>query len=576
MLEVEADYPYVRARITSATSGSISIYGESSKNKPIGNTGTPSNYTALVTSSLRVYGTGDSFYISAASVPQFTTDDIFYSKNPNFTLTDVLDGGNGAAGKQDKIGNVTAKDADLNLLTGMSTYGLTADDLKKLADISVTAQEINHLTGVTTDLQPLISSLQASIPADFASLTVSAATLNTFFNATVSATISDLNKLSGIQSTAADLNVFAGTAGTFTAADLAKLGNITSSATELNALDGFTGTATDLNKIVGLTSSVGDLNAIQGLSGTGVTANEMQYLSGLSENVQAALNSIPSLTGLTSTVADLNLLTGASAGTGAYAGGPITASEIAYLNGLTGNIQDQLDAKRDKSVTIGINEITGSTITITELNSLSGVTSNIQTQIDNIGLNYLNLSGGQMTGTIKLANGTATAPAIAFAAPDDQTGMYLDSAGSMTFAVTGTDTARINANGFSIQSTAAGKDPLLRKGNTSALASPSFSFVGDDDTGLHRTSANTVALVAGGYAMYKADSDAQVINIGDPTLSIDPVIHFKGKPDVDQMLANVVVDATATGKTTLYKVPTGRTCMITKIMVVLDNVAGFT
>lgn len=54
---------------------------------------------------------------------------------------------------------VTVTGDDLNLLTGLQTYGLTADDLKKLADVNTaTATEIDYTAGVTGPIQPQLDS----------------------------------------------------------------------------------------------------------------------------------------------------------------------------------------------------------------------------------------------------------------------------------------------------------------------------------------------------------------------------------------------------------------------------------
>jgi hypothetical protein len=55
-----------------------------------------------------------------------------------------------------------------------------------------------------------------------------------------------------------------------------------------------------------------------------------------------------------------------------------TATELNYTDGVTSNIQTQIDAKPDDLTDLGV------TATSTELNYVDGVTSNIQTQIDNI------------------------------------------------------------------------------------------------------------------------------------------------------------------------------------------------
>ena len=68
-----------------------------------------------------------------------------------------------------------------------------------------------------------------------------------------------------------------------------------------------------------------------------------------------------------------------------------TSAELNYVDGVTSNIQTQLDAKgtvsslSDLSITASaaeLNILDGVTATTAELNYVDGVTSNIQTQID--------------------------------------------------------------------------------------------------------------------------------------------------------------------------------------------------
>ena len=105
-----------------------------------------------------------------------------------------------------------------------------------------------------------------------------------------------------------------------------------------------------------------------------------------------------------------------------------TAAELNYVDGVTSNIQTQLNGKQ-ASITGGASTITSSnltasralvsnssgkvtvsTVTSTELGYLDGVTSNIQTQLNNKAStsslsNYLPLSGGVITGNLTLSNG---------------------------------------------------------------------------------------------------------------------------------------------------------------------------
>lgn len=83
---------------------------------------------------------------------------------------------------------ITATGDDLNLLTGMALYGLTGADLSKLADLTVSTTELNHLAGVT-------SPIQAQIDAKFAVSAFSATgqlLISTGAGAAVTVALSDI------------------------------------------------------------------------------------------------------------------------------------------------------------------------------------------------------------------------------------------------------------------------------------------------------------------------------------------------------------------------------------------------
>lgn len=119
---------------------------------------------------------------------------------------------------------------------------------------------------------------------------------------------------------------------------------VTATAAELNKLDGFTGSVTNLNNIASLTIDLGTLTA---------TASELNLLDGF-----------------TGTTNDLNILAGA------YTAG-IRAAELQYLDGLTANIQGQLDTKlRD---TNNLSELTSAS---TARSNLGLGTLAIQNEVD--------------------------------------------------------------------------------------------------------------------------------------------------------------------------------------------------
>jgi hypothetical protein len=111
-------------------------------------------------------------------------------------------------------------------------------------------------------------------------------------------------------------------------------GAITATQAEINKLDGFTGTVTDLNYAK-------DLRA------TGVTSTEFDYLDGVTSNIQTQLNAKQAtITGAASTGASSNLTTNRAMitnGSGKMSVSAVTSTELGYLDGVTSNIQTQLN-----------------------------------------------------------------------------------------------------------------------------------------------------------------------------------------------------------------------------------------
>lgn len=70
--------------------------------------------------------------------------------------------------------------------------------------------------------------------------------------------------------------------------------SVTSTAAELNILDGATITVAELNKLDGFTGTFEDLNYAKDLRATGVTNTEFDFLDGVTSNIQTQLNNIQS------------------------------------------------------------------------------------------------------------------------------------------------------------------------------------------------------------------------------------------------------------------------------------------
>lgn len=557
----------IQVVLTTISAGQVAVFGDSNDGALVGGSGTTlAQATAVVTSSSTTTVVGVFVHVSAASVPSLTSDDVTYALDFNETVTDVL------ARNSLILDGITSAGVtidDLSLLSGKAAFGLTSDDLCKLAEVDASASELNQTVGLTANIQTQLDDRVLGPGVDLTGLTVPAPYLNFFFDVQPTVQVSFLNTaFTGLIATAADLNALAGTAGDVTAADFVKLGDITASAAEINTLNGLVATAAELNILSGTSANAGDINGIAGTAALGLDINEYQHLVGLTENVQAALNTITPLTGLTAAVADLNLLTGAFAGTGAFSAGALTSAEIAHLNGVSSGIQAQLDSKRNTADTIGIAEITGASITTTELNFSSGLVSNIQAQIDAISAGSISASGGTFTGAIFIADGSAAAPGLGYASSNDS-GLFLFGATGIGLTVAGTRATTLDGTNLIVGDNATSGQPLLKHSGMGET-DPTYAFVGDQDTGMFWPGADEVALAVAGERQVEI-SAATGVNLGGPTATNNAVTVsgiFAGIKELGRSQFSVGATSGAAPKTfPIYTVPVARAAIVTQILV---------
>ena len=187
----------------------------------------------------------------------------------------------------------------------------------------------------------------------------------------LSATTLDING-TNITSTAAELNILDGV--TATASELNIMDGVTATTAELNILDGVTASTAEINVLDGYTGSVTELNYLDALHATGVTSTEFDFLDGVTSNIQTQLDSIPTITGAATTI-DTEDLTASRAlisnSSGKVAVSAITSTELGYLDGVSSNIQTQLDTKVTSSgVTSVATDATLSGATITSTGSI--------------------------------------------------------------------------------------------------------------------------------------------------------------------------------------------------------------
>ena len=353
-----------------------------------------------------------------------TTDVLLVDETSTFTgnvttVADVAIGGNlTVTGDATINGNLTFGDSaadsvsfGADILTNLIPDG-TTQDLGSLAkqwrNLYIDGQaQIDDLVADTADING------GSIDGT----TIGANNASTIIGTTVQATTGFTGDVTG--NVTGDLT---GNADTATALETARTiagqsfdgtANITIAPTDLT---GVTATAAEINKLDGFTGVVADLNYAKDLRATGVTATEFDKLDGLAatttelnllSGLTASTAELNKLDGVTATTAELNLLDGVTA----------TTAELNYVDGVTSNIQTQLNAKQatitgaattidDTNLTAnralvsnGSGKVAVSAVTSTELGYLDGVTSNIQTQINNAGITYSAGSGLDLSGT---------------------------------------------------------------------------------------------------------------------------------------------------------------------------------
>jgi hypothetical protein len=151
----------------------------------------------------------------------------------------------------------------------------------------------------------------------------------------------------GVLKTTIDNASFASSSHTHT---LANITDVTATAAEVNVLDGITSTTAELNKLDGFTGGSLDLNYAKDLRATGVTSTEFDYLDGVTSNIQTQLNAKQAtITGAATSITSSDLTVSralVSDGSGKVAVSAVTSTELGYLDGVTSSIQTQLNGKQ--------------------------------------------------------------------------------------------------------------------------------------------------------------------------------------------------------------------------------------
>ena len=349
------------------------------------------------------------------------------------------------------IANVSGLQSELDSkIESLSDLGVTATaaELNKLDGVTATATELNYVDGVTSNIQTQLNSKAASNHTHSTASTSAAGFLRQLNGSTSNFLRGDGTWATPPNTTYSDMKgATSSAAGTHGLVPAPAAGN---QAKFLRG-DGTwqTPTNTTYSTFKAATSSAAGGS---GLVPAPAQGYQNRFLRGDATWQAISLSTF----GITATAAELNKLDGVTA----------TATEINYLDGVTSSIQTQLNGKAASSHTHDHANITGltasralvsnssgvlseSAVTSTELGYLDGVTSNIQTQLNG----KLSTSG-----TAAAASKLATARTITLSG-DASGSVSFDGSANVTLTATVKDDSHSHtiANVDNLQTTLNGK-----------------------------------------------------------------------------------------------------------------------
>lgn len=317
-------------------------------------------------------------------------------------------------------------------------------------------------------------------------------------------------------------------------------GNIIISSTDNNTTYNAAGSS------LGLVKTGGDVTISSGV----ITVNDDSHNHTIAnvDNLQSSLDAKQAtITGGASTIASSNLTANMaliSNGSGKVAVSAVTSTELGYLDGVTSNVQTQLDGKAASSHNHAASNITsgtlssdrlptvpvskggtgattaaaaltnlGITATAAELNYVDGVTSNIQTQLNgksasNHTHNYAGSSsaGGAANSAVKLA----TARTIGLGTGATGTATSFDGSGNITIPVTAVKESYLSWGGKNLSGSVSPLDAAcsnVHSANRFAFAKPAgitieYSTNGSTYSAYSTNDAAKINLVSGNGSTY--------------------------------------------------------------------------
>ena len=429
----------------------------------------------------------------------------------------------GERGPKGDIAEITGSASTIDTETITGNRALVTTGVGKVAVSAVTSTELGYLDNVTSNVQTQLDAKQATITGGASTIVTNNLTTSRVLTSNSSGKVMASSTI-----TSTELGYLDGVTSNIQTQLDDKSTNITGSATTI-----------DTETITASRALVTDGSGKVAVSA--VTSTELGYLDNVTSNVQTQLDAKSgSITGSARTI-DTEILSGTRAMVtntdGTVAVSDVTSTELGYLDGVTSNVQTQLDAKQATitggASTIVTNNLTtsrvltsnssgkvmaSSTITSTELGYLDGVTSNIQTQLDDKSTNITGSATTIDTETITASRALVTDGSGKVAVSDvtsTELG-YLD-------GVTSNVQTQLDAKSGSITGSATTIDTETITASRALVTDGSGKVAVSDVTSTELTMLDGGTAV--GSSITVADTDGVILN-DDGTMKLIPASDF--------------------------------------------------
>ena len=308
----------------------------------------------------------------------------------------LLDGVTATTAELNYVDGVTS-----NIQTQLNAIQSDVDTNESDADAAIAAVQAD-VDQNESDADAAIAAVQADVDqnesdSDAADAAIVDGTTNfTGFQlagTAVTATGAELNILDGVTATTAELNILDGV--TADASELNLLDGVTATTDELNILDGVTSNATELNILDGVTATTAEVNLLDGVTATTAEINYIDVAAAGTAEASKALvldagKSISGINQLTcvdltvqGTTTTVDTVTMQAANAIAFEGATADSNETTLTI---------IDPDADRTIklpnqsgclpVLAADSNVAITATPVELNYVDGVTSNLQTQLD--------------------------------------------------------------------------------------------------------------------------------------------------------------------------------------------------